>query len=318
MNYLITGGTGFLGTYVAKQLLERGDKVVCFSRSKPSANSMSEILSKEQIDALVYAEGDITDVISLVHVCQAEKIDVIFHPAGLLLADCNKNPIKGVQTNILGTLNVFEAAKICGIKRVVWASSNSAIGTASHLPYEYVPNDAPHHPVTIYGKIKDLNEFMGEFYYQNYGLECIGLRYTVIYGKGRRRGGANYIKYTLNDPALGIPSVVDNATDTPNFVYVEDAARATILACDMPYKRAAYNVTGQFIPMMDLVDYVRKLIPDAQITTVPGEMDLAWKFDTTVEEEELGYKPSVDIYEGALITINDVREGAGLPPITVK
>ena len=170
----------------------------------------------------------------------------------------------------------------------------------------------------IYGKIKDLNEFMGEFYYQNYGLECIGLRYTVIYGKGRRRGGANYIKYTLNDPALGIPSVVDNATDTPNFVYVEDAARATILACDMPYKRAAYNVTGQFIPMMDLVDYVRKLIPDAQITTVPGEMDLAWKFDTTVEEEELGYKPSVDIYEGALITINDVREGAGLPPITVK
>lgn len=318
MTFLITGGTGFLGTYVAKQLLEQGDKVVIMSRSAPRANSMSEVLTKEQIDQLTYAEGDVTDLARLIHICQENKVEMIIHPAGLLLADCNKNPLRAVQTNIIGTLNVFEAARICGMKRVVWASSNSAIGTAKNLPYEFLPNDAPHNPVTIYGKIKDFNEFMGDFYYKKYGLETIGLRYVVIYGKGRRRGGANYIKYMLNDPALGIPSVVDAADDNPNFVYVEDAARATVLATKCEYKRNAYNITGEYINMMELRDYVLTLLPDAKIDMIPGEMDIAWKFDTTVEEEELGYKPSVGIREGALMTINDVRAGAGLPPVGEK
>ena len=230
MKYLITGGTGFLGSYIAKQLLERGDEAVAFSRSTPSANSMSEILAPEQIERITFVQGDITDAVALIHACQDNQVDMIIHVGGLLLSACNENPRNAVQTNILGTLNCFEAARICGMKRVVWASSNSAVGTSSHLPYEYAPNDAPHNPVTIYGKIKDFNEFMGDFYHENYGLEVIGLRYNVIYGKGRRRGGANYIKYALNDPALGIPSVVDNGDDTPNFVYVEDAARATLLA----------------------------------------------------------------------------------------
>lgn len=315
MNYLITGGTGFLGSYITKQLLEQGENVVLMSRSKPRANSMSEVLTPEQISAVQYAEGDIQDIVTLIHICQDHKIDMIIHPAGMLLAECEQNPIKAIQTNILGTLNVFEAARICGMKRVVWSSSNSSIGLVNHLPYEFIPNDAPHTPVTIYGKIKDFNEFMGDFYYEKYGLECIGLRYTVIYGKGRRRGGANYIKYMLNDPALGIPSVVDNGNDSPNFVYVEDAARATILATKIPYKRSAYNVTGEFISMRDLKDYVLTLLPDAQIELLPGAMDIAWKFDTSVEEEELGYKPEYGIKRGALLTINDVREGAGLPPV---
>jgi len=67
--------------------------------------------------------------------------------------------------------------------------------------------------------------------------------------------------------------------------------------------------------MSDLCEYVRTLLPDAQITLTPGVMDLAWKFDTSVEEEELGYKPEYGIKRGALITINDVRAFAGLPPI---
>lgn len=93
MTFLITGGTGFLGTYVAKQLLEQGDKVVIMSRSAPRANSMSEVLTKEQIDQLTYAEGDVTDLARLIHICQENKVEMIIHPAGLLLADCNKNPL---------------------------------------------------------------------------------------------------------------------------------------------------------------------------------------------------------------------------------
>lgn len=314
MKYLITGGTGFLGSYVAKQLLEQGDGVVLYSRSAPKANSMGEVLSDEQISELVYEEGDLTDLCRLIHVCQDNGVDMIIHIAGMLLDACNRNPIKAVQTNILGTLNCFETARILGMKRVVWASSNSAVGTKKGLP-EIIPNDAPHSPTTIYGKTKDFNEFMSRYYHEAYGLEVIGLRYNVIYGKGRRRGGANYIKHMLNDPALGIPSVVDNADDTPNFVYVEDAARATILATKCPYRREAYNIGGEYMSMRDLRDYVLTILPDAQIELEAGDTDLAWKFDMSVEKEELGYEPQYGLKEGALLTINDVRAGAGLPPV---
>lgn len=319
MTYLITGGTGFLGSYIAKQLLEQGEQAVLLSRSTPSANSMSEVLTPEQIDKLVYAQGDVQDLARIIHICQEHNVDIIIHPASLLLADCEKNPIRAVQTNIIGTLNIFEAARICGIKRVVWASSNSAIGNAYRTDEENrasaIPLDAPHHPVTIYGKIKDYNEFMGQFYNDRYGMECIALRYNVLYGKGRRRGGANYIRNMLNVPALGQSAVCDYGDDAPNFCYIEDAARATLLACKAPYKRSAYNITGIPIAMTELRDYVQTLLPDAEIELAPGIMDLAWKYDTSIEEEELGYKPEIGIKEGALLTINDVREAAGLPPV---
>lgn len=319
MTYLITGGTGFLGSYITKQLLEQGENVVLMSRSAPKANSMSEILTPEQIAKAVYAQGDVQDLDRIIEICKENSVDIIIHPASLLLADCEKDPIAAVRINIIGTLNIFEAARACGIKRVVWASSNSAIGNAynpdSVNKANAISPDAHHNPVTIYGKIKDYNEFMTKFYNERYGTEFIALRYNVLYGKGRRRGGANYIKSMLNDPALGIPSVCDYGDDSPNLCYIEDAARATVLACKAPYKRYVYNISGTPIALADLREYVLKLLPDAQIELRPGIMDLAWKYDTSLEEAELGYKPEVDILDGALLTINDVREFAGLPPV---
>lgn len=315
MNYLVTGGTGFLGSYICKQLIARGDTAIAFSRTSPDANCMSEILSPEEIAQVVYVQGDITDLVKLVLACKEHRVDMIISTASLLLDACNRNPRKAVETNILGTMNCFDAARICGMKRVVWASSNSAIGGCSGHEEEFLPNDTWHRPTSIYGATKTFLEFMGDYYHEAYGLEVIGLRYVVIYGKGRRRGGANYIKNMLNDPALGTPSVVTCADDTPNFVYVEDAARAALLAAESPYKRGAYNITGEWISMRDLREYVLTLLPDAKIDTEPGALDIAWKFDTSVEEQELGYVPEYGIKRGALITINDVRENAGLPMI---
>lgn len=318
MNYLITGGTGFLGSYIAKLLIEQGDTPVLFSRSTPSANSMSDVLTSEQIGKVRFARGDVKDLARLVHVCQDESIDIIIHPAALLQADCDENPVQAIQTNIVGTQNVFEAARICSIKRVVWASSNSSVGNPFELlgnDARPVPNDAPHNPMSLYGKIKDFDEYLGDYYSKRFDMEIIALRYVVIYGKGRRRGNANYIKNMLNDPALGKATKVRNGEDAPNFIYVEDAARAAILASVAPYVRGAYNIVGECISMPDLRDYVLELLPDAQIELLPGKEGIAWDFDTSVEREELGYVPEVGIKEGALITINDVRLENGLDPI---
>lgn len=315
MNYLITGGTGFLGSYICKQLLDEGHKVVCYDYA-PSQNSIEQVLAPSELDEVTIVQGDVRDFIRLVHVCQDENINCIIHTAGLLLADSEKNIPAAVETNIMGTVNVFEAARICGIKRVVWSSSNSAFGSPDSFPYKHLPNDAPHFPITIYGRFKDFNEFLGDFYYERYGLEAIALRYVVIYGKARMRGGANWINALLNDPALGIPSEVPCGDDSPNLLYVVDAARATVLASQsQSLNRRAYTITGECKSMAEIRDYVISLIPEAQIKLLPGNMGIVWNFETSVEEEELGYKPEFNVERGARETINLLREEVGLPPV---
>ena len=321
MKYLVTGGSGFLGSYVAKQFLARGDEVVCFDlppKTGLEETSLAEVLTKDEMEKVKFVGGDITDDKKLVELCKEEKIDMIIHLAAMLTDACQKNMQLGIRVNILGTINCFEAARACNMKRVVYASSGSVFGNKTYARLGVVGNEAPHDPDSIYGKMKDFVEYCGKFYHDFYGLETIGLRFTVIYGKGRKRGGANFIKAMLNDPALGIPSVAD-ATDGSNFVYVADCARACLLATQIPYKRHAYTITGETLPAKELLEYVKTILPDARIELRINENSSVPRiFDTTAEEQELGYIPEYDLRKGALATINSVRADEGLPPVGIE
>lgn len=313
MKYLITGGTGFLGSHIAKCLLdEQAEKIVCYDYA-PNKTSIQQVLTEEELKKVTLVQGDIRDALLFTHTCQDHDIDVIIHVAGLLQLDSDKNIPATVDTNIMGTVNAFEAARICGIKRVVWASSNSAIGFVDYIEGQTLPDDCLHDPFTMYGKCKDTNEFIGKFYNEHYGLETIGLRYGALYGIARMRGGANWVTKLVNEPALGNSTEVPMGDDRPNFLYVMDAARATVLAAKAPApKRHAYSVMGECVPMKEACKIVETMIPeDITLTPLPGAMGLNWDFDPTPAKEDLGYEVEYTFEMGAKETINKIRKASG-------
>lgn len=316
MNYLITGGTGFLGAHICKRLLQSDNHIVCYDIA-PNATSIQQVLTGEELAKITLITGDIRDSVSLISTCQTYHIDRIIHLAGLLQGASDDNVRTTIDINVKGTVNVFEAARLCGIRRVVWASSISVIGRIPDTPLNtLLPSDTLHNPVSLYGNCKKLNEFIGSMYNQRYGLETVGLRFTILYGQARMRGASNWIVSLINKPAVGEKGVVEYGDMMPDLLYIKDAARAVTLACEAEHlTRSAYTIRGDSLPMTTARDTICKLLPDADITLLPGNMDLNMLVAPGPEREDLGYEPAYTFEEGARETINSIRESRGLPLI---
>jgi UDP-glucose 4-epimerase len=319
MNYLITGGCGFIGSHIARQLKKQGHNPICYDLH-PNKTSIQHVFVPEELCQITIIEGDVNDRETLIKVIEENKIDIMLHLAGLLATDSEADPATAVRVNIQGTINVFEAAIVCGIKRVVWASSQSIFGTEEMYRELYhtnlVPNYALPKPKLLYGATKAFNEFLGEWYYDNYGLETIGLRYTMVFGIARMRGIGQYATNLINKPAEGVKGIVENSETVPNWIYVEDAARATILASQCPNpKTRNFTIGGETKSIREMRQFVLNLLPDAEIDLLPGKISSCYNLDLSAAEEELGYKYEYSATDGARTTINLIRSKRGLPPV---
>jgi nucleoside-diphosphate-sugar epimerase len=276
-------------------------------------------LSEEEIGSRVkIVRGDVTDLSNLLRTIQENNVGNIIHEATLLTPEVRVNPPLAIRVNIEGTINVFEAARILGLKKVVWASTISVFGPAEKYLGGYVRNDAPHYPRSIYAATKSFNEVAATHYFNEYGVDITGIRYSFTYGVGHRRGlNPRIIRQVIYDPALGKPSRVENADSTMGWIYVDDSARATVLMSKVPNtKTRAYTIKGDIRSVREVADYVRQLLPDADITLLPGA-DINEKFncDTSLIEEEIGYRPQWSLEQGVKETINITRQAHGLPPV---
>lgn len=316
MNYLITGGTGFIGSYVAKDLLASGNSVICYDYA-PNYEAVQKSLTQDQLDRLKIIHGDITaDKSQLIRVCEDNGIEKIIHFAGLLAAESEVDPLLATKINCVGILNVFEAARTVGLRRVVWASSVSVYGPPDKYSYEYLPNDAPHYPSTVYGMCKVFSEYMGRHYFNKCNLDNVGLRYNTVYGIGRLRGSGVFTTELIEKPALGKEAKVPYGDDSLNWLYVEDAARATILAAEGPTtKSRAFVIGGDPRPIAEVREYVMKLLPDSQIELLPGHYGIVAKYDISAAEQELNYKPQWNMERGVKENINKLRMMHGLPTV---
>lgn len=313
MIYLITGGTGFIGSYVARRLLAEEHEVIAFDY-QPAGTSVEQVLTPDELARMQILQGDVTDLDHLLRVCKERRVERIIHLAYLLQSDSDANPVLAVKVNCEGTTNVLEVARQLGIPRVVWASSVSVFGRAGDYPYEFLPNDAPHHPLSVYGACKSLNEFLARHYFKRHGVDSVGLRFSLVYGVGRMRGGGQFATELINKPALGEKGVVANGDDLIDWLYVDDAARGVVLASQAPQtKSRAFTMRGDLRTVREAAEYMRRLIPDADIELLPGIMGFTWKFDTTQLEQELGFRAQWSMEAGIRETANILRRRAGLP-----
>ena len=181
MAILITGGTGYLGSYVARKLIEEGKDKVILLDYIPNASNVSYIAEHVQI-----LQGDITEPFEIMSVLKKHDISWIFHLAYILGPESETFPSRGMRVNIMGTYNVFEAARQSGVKRVIWASSASAYGAiVTSEKAQLVKEDDRPAPNNIYGSSKLFNEHLAECFVKSGGFDHIGLRLSSIYGLGR-------------------------------------------------------------------------------------------------------------------------------------
>jgi nucleoside-diphosphate-sugar epimerase len=323
VTYLVTGGTGFIGSRVTRDLVREGESVVAYDWA-PESIMLERLLTKEEIENKVkIIRGDVTDFAHLVSTLKQNNVEKIVHLAALMLYDVNANPLLGLKINCEGTVGIFEAARLIGLKKVVWTSSGSVFGPPEDYSQEYIPDDAPHYPQNLYGSTKSLDEQFAIYYSDKYGLDIEAIRLVLVYGAWQSRGRtAAIIREMVANPALGRPGKVPAARENIlGWTYVDDAARAIVLACKAnKTKTRSFSVRGMIHSIGEIIDYVMELIPDANISVLSLEKSkshliMTCKYDMTNIEKELGFHLQWTMKQGIKETINMVRTDKGLPAV---
>ncbi|RKU14296.1 hypothetical protein C6503_15285 [Candidatus Poribacteria bacterium] len=316
MAYLLTGGMGCIGTYVIRDLLAAGEKVVVYDFAY-DLTIPKMVLTDEQIEGFTFVQGDITDLPHVLRTVQEHEIDRVIHLASWQVPACNANPPQALKVVCEGTINILEAARIFNLKRVVWASSVAVFGAPEDYNHQQILNDAPHYPKFIYGACKSLNEKYATHYFDAYGVDSIGLRFTAVYGVGRTRGMSSFTTQMIEAVALGEPHVCPFGDDAVDWQYVEDVSHSIVMACTCPTTQTrVFNVKGGIRPVKEGVAYLKTLVPDAQITLEPGVFGISWDYDATPIAEEMGFTPAYTMEQGILKTFNRFRERAGLAKVS--
>jgi UDP-glucose 4-epimerase len=288
LNALVTGGLGFIGRYVCKELTNQRHKVSIFDFVRPE----SELHTSVPIIV-----GDVRQLSSMIDALRSSKANVIVHCAAKLRAESQTNPVASLGVNVKGTLNVLEAARIVGISRIIYMSSSTVYGITS--PEEIVNEDHPKEPISLYGAQKLFCEHLGETYWKNYGITFVALRLPVVYGPGQR--GASPFKEIIEKPFSGEEVVIESGLDQIyNAAYVKDVGRAAFEACVASHLvHGAFNISsGERLRLQDLVVEVKKHFPGATVRIGPGPdpADLV-EGQLTIRRanEELQYSPHYPI-----------------------
>ncbi len=319
MRYVVTGGTGFVGAYVVRDLLKAGHDVTIYDL-QPNLAFLEDVLGEPPHDVRIVS-GDVRDLPLLLRTFREAQPERVVHLASTLGAGSEFNPLRTVQVNIEGTIHAFEAALEVGAEKVVWASSIAVFGPTSVRSGEGIANDDYHAPVRLYGACKTFLEQLTLNYRRERQLDAVGLRFSVVYGYGKaltveRGSRAVHLTELIEKPALDEPAEVPYGDDVQNLVYVEDVARAVVLASQtLGTEPAGLTVGGEDVVLRDAAAIVQQLLPDADIRVQPGIRDGSAGYDLSTTTEQIGYEPAFSLREGLRRTINAMRAKAGLAQI---
>ncbi len=275
MRVLMTGGYGCIGSWVAKQLVERGEPVWIFDL-KEDRHRLDLLLDEGQRAAVHFVAGDVCDAAAVRRAIESHGITHVLHLAGLQVPVCRADPLRGAAVNVLGTLAVFEAAKALpeGVRRVVYASSAAVHGREGAGDLARVADDAPLSPTTHYGAFKVCNELNARVYWLDHGITSIGLRPWTVYGVGRDFG-------VTSEPTRAIQAVAAGQRyhitygGLQDLQYVGDVAAAFVRALDAPFEgAAALNVRGDVVSIEAFVARLADVAPAAEALVTHGDRQL--------------------------------------------
>lgn len=308
MSILILGGAGFIGRRLIPLLVRRGEEIVCMDIN-PGTASYDQFGKQVRV-----VRGDVTQFDDVAAATAAAKPQRVVNLAYFLGSE--HAPHVATKLNIVGMDNCFEAARLCGVNRVVFASSLAVSGEQHFYDDRTVNEDDFRHGHVQYAMHKIFNEWQAQDYREKYGMEITAIRPANVTGPDKIVGSVDHVK-CITFPARGeaISFPYKDAMRCP--VHVDDIAEvfARVLMTDKP-RHAVYNSGGTAISLGDLAELVREFLPDAHITfdreTGGKEQSGNYLIDNSRLVQEFGVQ-YLPYRQRVLQIINDIRREASLP-----
>lgn len=312
MRVLITGGYGFIGAWIARNLLAKGADVFVYDL-KEDPRRLRLILPEADVKKVQFLPGDVCDLPAVTKAIADHKITHIIHLAGLQVPTCRADPMLGAKVNVLGTLAIFEAIRATGnqVKRLVYASSAAVFGGPDKYPANTsLGDDVPLISSTHYGIFKCCNEGNARIYFQDNGLSSVGLRPWTVYGVGRDLGMTSEPTKAIKAVVLGRPYAIGFGGWT-DFQYVDDVAKTFVNSLERPYSGAkSYNLRGQVVKMADFHAALVRVLPEAAKLVTFGTTQIAIAYDLSDDglQKDLGPMPKTSLDDGIRETVAIFRQ----------
>lgn len=319
MRVLVIGGSGLFGKKSVLALLRdpEVERVVTMDVAPPVGYFTK--LAEPYGDRFAYIKGDISDLEQVLVAAGDNKVDAIINWAMILSKD--PFPRENTKIGVLGMCNVFEAARLLGIKRVVFASSETVYGEQSDYGDREIVEDDRLLPFqgSFYALAKTLAEVVAAEYDQLYGIKSTALRPTIGYGHGGKNPKfVQWFSDIVSLPAVGKPVALECTGDWLFSTVLSDEvgefARLAVKTPSSPHP--AYNLGGPPVTLKDFAAAVKKYIPEAQITfgDEPEDCELPWKVSGARAREDYGFTV-MPVDDAVFQLINEARAEEGMPPL---
>ena len=306
-SFLVTGGAGFIGSALVRELLQRGERVrVVDNFLTGHRRNLTDVSARIEL-----FEADIRDLEQLRPAFVG--VDYVLHHAAIASVPRSiEDPISTDRTNVQGTLNVLLAARDAGVKRVVYAASSSAYGNAQSLPQT---ETMPANPISPYAVSKFAGELYAKVFVEVYGLETVRVRYFNVFGPRQDPSSPYSGVLSLFIAALlrgTPPTIYGSGEQSRDFTFVDNAVEATLLACTAPGAagKVCNVATGERYTINQTIALLRRII-GSDVNPVyaaprPGDI-LHSQADITLARQLLGYDPKVSFEDGLARTVDWYR-----------
>jgi nucleoside-diphosphate-sugar epimerase len=307
--FLVTGALGCIGAWVVRNLLREGIPTAVFDLAS-DARRWRLIMTEEERARVQMLSGDISDLTAVEAALKATASTHVIHLAALQVPFCRADPSLCAWVNVVGTVNVFEAAKRCGLQRIVYASSAAVYGSSEDYPEGPLGHEAPLHPQTHYGVYKQANEGTARIYWRDNGISSIGLRPYVVYGPGRDQGLTASPTTAMLAATLGQPFQIPFGGRF-DMQFVDDVAKAFIRAARVPFEGAdVFNLRGSVVHIREIVSAIEAASPAmrGQLSFTDVPLGFPEEMDDTPLLSVLGPLPRTSLAEGIAATITTFQQ----------
>ncbi len=304
MNICVTGGAGFIGSHLVDRLVELGHKVLVIDNLSTGSR---ELINSE----CTFLEMDVRDS-KIEQVFHDFSIEYVFHEAAQTMVPISmENPKLDCDVNLMGLINVLEACRKTGVKKIITPSSAAVYGDLDELP---LTEEKKGVPTSFYGLTKSAVEDYLRLYEQTFRMPYICFRYSNVYGPRQGNGGeGGVISIFANNVVQNKGLVVfGDGTQTRDFIYVDDVVEANLATLRVPEVTGIYNVsTNEEVSLTALVEAFRAIAGEEVVVSYEEERlgDIKHScLDNTKLKEELFCEPKINLTTGLLKTYHYFKE----------
>ena len=292
---LVTGAAGCIGAQVVSNLTRDGVEPIVFDKSE-DRRRLKLAMEEEDADAVRWVVGDLRETAAVEEAMAAHKVGAVIHLAALQVPFCNADPVLGAEVDVVGHVNVFEAARKLGIRQIIYASSVAAL-----------PPKGETWPATLYGVYKLADEGIAHVYWENWQVPSIGIRPHSVYGPGRDQGVTAAPSKAMLAAAAGRRFTIPY-DGTLMMQHVSEVADAFIRAAATSVEGApVFDLTGEDTTVGEVVAAIKRFVPDADVKIGDIKMPFVAGLDDSDLRQVVGEWPRIGLDEGVERTVTAFR-----------